>query len=273
MRGPFEGMLNIVRFNWPWYLNALIVVATSLLVALLVPLPEWVFWLLVLAAAGAAYFFVVSLWAAHLIYDRSPLYRWDWLKTTFPTAPRRLVNIHEGFDETSEALRQLYPQTPLTIFDLYHPLISTEPSIARARRYRPAKLPAISVDAAHLPAETASCDALLLFLAAHEIRTAEGRTRFVAELQRMLAPGGRLLLVEHLRNLPNTLAFGPGCLHFYPRCEWLRLVQESGLQLTQEQAITPFVRLFVLQKSGGGAGEEASWGCPAESPFHGSIRH
>jgi len=249
MRKPFEGMFTIVRFNWPWYLGALIVVATSLPVAVLVPLPGWMGWLFLLAAACAAYFFVVSLWAAHLIYDQSPLYRWGWLTTTLSAPLRQLVNIHEGFDETSEALRQLFPQARLTIFDLYNPLTSTEPSIARARRYRPAKLPAISVDAAHLPMETASCDGIVLFLAAHEIRTAEGRTRFFAELHRILGPGGQALLVEHLRNLPNALAFGPGCLHFYTRREWRRLVQESGLLLKEERAITPFVRLFVLKKT------------------------
>lgn len=198
---------------------------------------------------GPAYFFVASLWAAHLIYDQSPLYHWGWLTTTLSAPLRQLVNIHKGFDETSEALQQLFPQTRLTIFDLYNPLISTEPSIARARRYRPAKLPAISVDAAQLPLETSSCDGILLFMAAHEIRTAEGRTCFFAELQRILGPGGQALLVEHLRNLPNALAFGPGCLHFYPRREWRRLIQESGFQLKEEHAITPFVRLFVLQKS------------------------
>ena len=244
-----EGVFNIVRFNWPWYLIALIVVAISLSVAVLVPSPGWMGWLFLLAAAGAAYFFVASLWVAHLIYDRSPLYHWGWLTTTLPAPLRQLVNIHEGFDETSEALQQLFPQARLTIFDLYNPLTSTEPSIARARRSRPAQLPAISVDAAHLPMETSSCDGILLFMAAHEIRTAEGRTCFFAELQRILGPGGQALLVEHLRNLPNALAFGPGCLHFYPRREWRRLVQESGLQLTQEHAITPFVRLFVLRKS------------------------
>ncbi len=249
MRRPFEGMFNIVRFNWPWYLVALLVVVSSVPVVVLFPLPWWMGWLFLLAAAGAAYFFVASLWAAHLIYDQSPLYHWGWLTTTLSAPLRQLVNIHEGFGETSEALRQLFPQARLTIFDLYNPLTSTEPSIARARRYCPAKLPAISVDAAHLPMESSSCDGILLFMAAHEIRTAEGRTRFFAELQRILGPGGQALLVEHLRNLPNALAFGPGCLHFYPRREWRRLVQESGLQLTQEHAITPFVRLFVLKKT------------------------
>jgi hypothetical protein len=57
------------------------------------------------------------------------------------------------------------------------------------------------------------------------------------------------VVVEHLRDLANTLAFGPGALHFLPRREWLRLAAASGLALHDEARLTPFVRAFFLARA------------------------
>jgi len=65
-----------------------------------------------------------------------------------------------------------------------------------------------------------------------------------------LAPGGRLLLVEHLRDAWNFLAFGPGCWHFLPRGEWMERASEPGFRVEQELRKTPFVRVWLLRKDG-----------------------
>ena len=125
----------------------------------------------------------------------------------------------------------------------------TEPSIRRARRLTPAAFPALPADPNALPLETGTLEAAFVIFAAHEIRDAEARLRFFRELHRVLAPGGRLLLVEHLRDAANFLAFGPGFLHFLPRGEWLRLAHASGFAIVREFGITPFVRVFLLERS------------------------
>jgi SAM-dependent methyltransferase len=249
-RKPYEGVLNIVLFNWRLYVAACLLAVVCTIALLVLPWPSWLFVLLLVGVGGAGYFLIVSLAVSHIIYDRSPLYRWQWIKDVFPTAPQHITNIHAGFDESSEALHTMFPQAKLVILDLYDPKRMTEPSIAQARRLRPAKLSAISADPGAIPLADSSCDAVLLLFAAHEIRDAQERSRLFAEVKRILTPDGVVLLVEHQRDLANFLAFGLGFLHFYPHAEWLRLAAKNGLRVIRTFSITPFVGVFLWSKGG-----------------------
>jgi ubiquinone/menaquinone biosynthesis C-methylase UbiE len=87
-----------------------------------------------------------------------------------------------------------------------------------------------------------------VIFAAHELRSAKARESFFRELFRVLKPGGTVLLVEHLRDWKNFLAYGPGFLHFFSHREWTRLMAAASFQLTSESGITPWVRVFQLRK-------------------------
>jgi ubiquinone/menaquinone biosynthesis C-methylase UbiE len=121
-----------------------------------------------------------------------------------------------------------------------------EPSIARARRAGPHPAGTVSARGDALPLPDASADAVFLILAAHELRRADDRRALFREVGRILRAGGRLVLVEHLRDPANFLAFGPGSGHFYPRREWLGATREAGLTLHREIALTPFVRCLTF---------------------------
>src|SRR4051812_39955657 len=121
MRKPCEGMLNIVLFNWPLYVVALFLAIICTTILLVLPLPGWLVILLSVLACGSVYFLVVSLAVSYIIYDQSPLYRWMWIKDLLMIAPWQIANIHAGFDESSEALHNLFPQANLVIVDLYDP--------------------------------------------------------------------------------------------------------------------------------------------------------
>jgi ubiquinone/menaquinone biosynthesis C-methylase UbiE len=99
-----------------------------------------------------------------------------------------------------------------------------------------------------LPVGDGWADAVFLLLTAHEIRKAEDRDQFFAEVARILSPGGRVVLVEHLRDTWNAVAFGPGFFHFFSRGEWLRTAARARLRVESERRMTPFVRVFVLGK-------------------------
>ncbi len=135
------------------------------------------------------------------------------------------------------------------VVDIYDPQEMTEPSIARARRLHPAAESVLAGKLDALPLTDRDRDTVFLLFAAHEIRQSTRRTQFFLESARVLANSGQLLLVEHLRDWRNFVAFGPGFLHFHSRDEWLRLAHDAGLTVEREDRITPFVRCFVMTKA------------------------
>src|SRR5437879_11538854 len=248
-RGQFDCVLQLVRYNWTLYIVAVLV---SMLVVLLVDVvhpPAALAGLLILGALAAVFWLALSLAVSHYVYDRSDLYRWEWIRERTAANPRHVVNIHAGLDETSFALQKMYPAAEVTILDIYDPAEMPEPSIARARREARSPLPSVNADFRPLPLETASSDLVTVIFVAHELRRAAAKEAFFREASRVLQPGGRLLLVEHLRNGWNLAAFGPGAFHFFPRHEWLRVAGATGFQPGEEFSRTVFVRAFVFLRA------------------------
>ena len=202
--------------------------------------------LLLSAAAPTLFWLCSSLLVSHYIYDRFPLYDMSWLAGTLSQPPRRWVNIHAGLDETSLALQEMYPAAEVTILDIYDAAEMPEPSIARARREVGSTLASVNADFRKLPLATASADLVTVIFVAHELRRPASKEAFFRELRRVIKPAGRVLLVEHLRDAWNLLAFGPGAFHFFPRSEWLRVTDATGFQLSEEISRTVFVRAFVF---------------------------
>jgi len=246
-RGPYHGLLQILRYNQPVFAKTGMAALAAILAVVLLPMPRFVAVLATAATAAALLWSASSLLVSHWIYDRSPLREWDWLAGLFPAPPRRWTSLHAGLDETFGALARIFPAEAGTVLDIYDPVEMTEPSIARARRLsldRSAK----PADFRSLPLPDGSQDAVFLIFAVHELRRPESRLRLFQEIARVLAPGGRAVLVEHLRDGRNFLAFGPGFLHFLPRREWLRVAAAAGLAVREERRVTPFVAVLVLEK-------------------------
>jgi len=248
-RGKYQGMLQILSFNWRLYLAAVIV-----LVANVPCLIRWRLSLLgriavISSFAITAFWTTLSLAVSHWVYDRSGICEWTWIKDCLPEPPRRWANIHAGLDESSPALAQLFPGTEGSAWDIFDPLEMTEASIAEARLRGAKSLPATHANFRALPLADQTLDAVFLIFAAHEIRRTPARREFFKELKRVLKSSGRVLMVEHLRDWHNFLAYGPGCFHFLSRRTWLSAAAQTGFIVEREFGITPFVRIFILQKN------------------------
>jgi len=247
-RTPLQGVGQILYFNWPFYAGTLAAVSAGLAGLAFAPVPPSIR-AAGFAGAGVALFWSASsLLASYWIYDASDLCAWRWIEAWFERPPRSWINVHAGLDESTPSLLRSFPSGCRGVYDLYDPSITPEGSIARARRRHPAE-GAVPVDCRALPDASASLEAAFVIFAAHELREASVRDAFFAELRRVLVPGGKVLLVEHLRDGVNFLAFGPGAFHFLPRREWLRLAAGAGFTVAREEARTPFVRVLLLERS------------------------
>jgi SAM-dependent methyltransferase len=247
-RGQFDGVLQIVRYNWTFYVAATVVSALVVGLVLVIHPPTGLAALLILGAVAAVFWLALSLAVSHYVYDRSDLYRWQWIRERVAPNPGHVVNIHAGLDETSLALQEMYPAAEVTILDIYDPAEMPEPSIARARREERPMLASVNADFRKLPLGTASADFVTVIFVAHELRRAASKEAFFGELARVVKPGGSVLLVEHLRDAWNLVAFGPGAFHFFPRREWLRVAAATGFEMREEILRTVFVRALVFRR-------------------------
>ncbi len=246
-RKPFQGVGNILRFNWPFYALAgtLLLLLFAGSYRLPAHLQTWAW----LAMGGAAAGIAISTIVSWVVYDASDLYQLKWLPAA-ESPPLKILNIAAGFDEVSPLLQERFPGAQLAIADFYDPRRHTEASIRRARNAYPPQPGTVAVETRKLPFETASFGVIVAMLAAHEIRDPEERTLFFKELHRVLKPDGHIFITEHLRDWANFAAYSIGAFHFHSRAAWLRNFKESRLRLAGEQKTTPFVTTFILVPDG-----------------------
>ena len=248
-RTRFQGVAQIVRFNWPFYLTATVLLFAGTCATLTVSTPLFVRGILFAAIAAAVFWLITSLIISHYIYDRAGIYDAVWIQRALSTPPKRWASFHAGLDEFSALLRRLYPDSEGLVVDLFDPNEMTEPSIKRARRFTNESTRSIHVNFRALPMLDNELDAAFVFFSAHELRKPESRIKFLTELRRVMRPSGEIILLEHLRDWPNFFAFGPGCFHFHSQRTWNRSIGSAGLLVLKEFTLTPFVHAFVLRKS------------------------
>ena len=246
-RGKWDGMLAIARFNWPFYAAAGVMMLLGLAGLAVSGLFAVAAGLLVLSCA---YFLIGSLGVSHWVYDRSDLYGWAWLDRALEgTRMEKAALCHSGFDEASEMLKRKFLQAAWSVLDHYDPATMTEASIRRARKLFPPTDGTVAAQFNAWPLDESSVDVIFGMLAIHELRSDAERVAWFAEARRCLADGGKVVLVEHVRDLANFVAFGPGFLHFHSVAAWRISWEAGGLKLDDSFRITPLVRVFILQRS------------------------
>ncbi len=248
MRKPFQGVWNIVRFNWHFYVLSF---GALLFLLLLSKYTNSTFrpYLIIITLIIFLPTFI-SLGVSYYVYDLSGFYNLNWISAFIDTEKNTIININAGFDETSFLLKNKFSNSELLVLDFYDQKKHTEVSINRARKAYALFPNTKSVTANNLPLLDNSADKIFVIFAAHEIRDGQERMEFFKELKRVLKPTGEILITEHLRDVPNFLAYTIGFLHFYSKQTWLQTFKLTGLSLKNEQKITPFISTFTLTKYG-----------------------
>jgi SAM-dependent methyltransferase len=245
-RHALQGVWTVVRFNWHLHAAALSIAAASLSGSCFLSGISAI--LLIGVGACVLATVAVSLVATWWAYDASGLHQLDWLRAEISGAGSA-AHIHAGFDELSERLAGIFPETSWQVWDFYDPEKHTEISIRRARKARPPVPGTVAVRTDCLPQPTDSLDRVLLFLAAHEIRDHEERVRFFREIRRVLRTEGRVIVTEHLRDAANIAVYSLGAWHFHTQREWLRTFEAAGFQVTEMFRNNRFITTFVLKSS------------------------
>ena len=242
-RKKFQGVLNILSFNRHFYIIGLIVlmlITTSWL------LFNWSNSLFYSIAIAFLYGLLMPLIVSAYVYDYSGYYNFNWLMdcNLNDISPENIVNINAGFDETSFILKNHFPKSHLQVFDFYNPKQHTEQAIIRARKVSLVYPNTKQIDTDTIPQKSKSIDLVFLLSAAHEIRSYNEKVEFLKECKRICKPKGKVIMVEHLRDVPNFLAFSVGFTHFFSRKLWKKAYIEAGFSNISEIKFTPFMSIF-----------------------------
>lgn len=248
MRKPFQGVINIIKFNWQFYMIATGLIAGLLIVNLMAGPSSRGFTLMIVIIVLLP--ILISLSVSYYIYDVSNLYSLDWLDVAVLNPGGKILNVNAGFDETSILLHDKYPGAELIVFDFYDPVKHTAVSIRRARKSYPPFPGTVAITTSQIPLEDKSIENIFVILAAHEIRGTFERINFFKELNRVIGSGGKIIVTEHLRDLPNFLAYNIGFFHFLSASMWNNTFNGAGLTIAGKIKITPFITTYILHKNG-----------------------
>ncbi|MFS4491991.1 class I SAM-dependent methyltransferase [Maribacter sp. 2308TA10-17] len=242
-RRKFQGVLNILSFNRHFYVIGLIVLAIISIGLMLLKVPTFFTWIIV---GAFLYGLIAPLIVSAYVYDFSGYYDFNWLKTLKlkDSEPKQLININAGFDETSFILDSNFPNSDLKVFDFYDAKRHTEPAIIRARKVSLVYPNTTQIKADEIPLSDTSVDLIFLLSAVHEIRSHKEKVAFLKECHRICKPNGKVITVEHLRDIPNFFAFSIGFTHFFSRKAWKKAFKEAGFSSFEETKFTAFMSIF-----------------------------
>lgn len=242
-RRKFQGVLNILSFNRHFYVIGFALLALSVLLKVFFAFPDLLFYLLI---AAFVYGLIMPLLVSAYVYDFSGYYTFDWLKKfrLNDSSGNKIININAGFDETSFILKEKFPRSNLRVLDFYDPGLHTEAAIVRARKVSFVYPDTQQISTAHIPLDNNSFDLIFMLSAVHEIRSNREKEVFLAECRRICKPEGSVIMVEHLRDIPNFFAFSVGFTHFFTKRVWRKAFENGGFSSFEETKFTPFMSIF-----------------------------
>jgi SAM-dependent methyltransferase len=246
-RKKFQGVLNILSFNRHFYIAGLAVLLAITICGIIF---NWPAALLLIITIAFIYGLVMPLIVSAYVYDFSGYYDLNWLNNEINKNATidQIVNINAGFDETSFILEDRFPNCDLKVFDFYNAKQHTEPAIKRARKVSSVYPGTKQIASNLIPLNDQSADYIFLLSAAHEIRSHQEKVMFLKECNRLCKPNGKVIMVEHLRDLPNFLAFSIGFCHFFSRYTWKKAFSSAGFSGFKETKFTPFMSIFTCTR-------------------------
>jgi ubiquinone/menaquinone biosynthesis C-methylase UbiE len=245
-RKKFQGVLNILSFNRHFYIFGIVVLAIIVISHQIFRWSDIVFWIIIISFL---YGLIMPLLVSAYVYDFSGYYNFKWLKKCKidESEVKQILNINAGFDETSFIIKNNFPNADLNVFDFYDAERHTEPAIIRARKVSMVYPNTQQMKSNSMEMSDHSVDLIFLLSAVHEIRSNDEKIQFLKECHRVCKPNGKVIMVEHLRDLPNFFAFSVGFTHFFSKKIWKNAFKNSGFTTFEEVKFTPFMSIFICK--------------------------
>lgn len=242
-RHKFQGVLNILSFNRHFYVVGFLALALIIGSTFIINWPKVIYCVVLWAFI---YGLTMPLLVSAYVYDLSGFYKFDWLKKMKieDTKDKYNLNINAGFDETSFIIKSILPNAKLQVYDFYNAKQHTEPAIVRARKVSLVYPNTQQISSTSIPLDDHSVDNIFLLSAIHEIRRHDEKVHFLKECRRVCKPNGNVIMVEHLRDFPNFVAFTIGFTHFFSKATWKKAMEEAGFSSFKETKFTPFMSIF-----------------------------
>ncbi len=232
------GLGRVVAFNWPKYVVAGFFVVVGL--ALTTSTHGMIFVASVLGLAALVYGIAASLVATWWVYDHRAAELYCAIASECQSDLPWIL-VHAGLDESRGRLDALIGPSAQQI-DV-GPSADRSRSLARAHR-----LVGRQGDRwnGSLPLEGASIGFAVVLFGIHELAPVDSAL-LLQELQRVVVAGGSIVIVEHLRDIPNALVFGPAALHFSSGRRWKTAIAQAGLVASRSKRVAAFVTVFCMR--------------------------
>lgn len=245
-RKKFQGVLNILSFNRHFYIFGIAVLALVVISHQIFRWSDILYWIIIISFL---YGLMMPLLVSAYVYDFSGYYNFKWLKKCKidESEVKQILNINAGFDETSFIIKNNFPNADLNVFDFYDAERHTEPAIIRARKVSMVYPNTQQMKSNSMEMSDHSVDLIFLLSAVHEIRSNDEKIQFLKECHRVCKPNGKVIMVEHLRDLPNFFAFSVGFTHFFSKKIWKNAFKNSGFTTFEEVKFTPFMSIFICK--------------------------
>ncbi len=248
-RKPLQGVINILDFNRHFYYIGFGLSIAWIIICLTPLFGLYANQLLIFGLILIFIGLLIPLFASAYVYDLANYYQLKWLEKSLPNlSNEKVANIHAGFDETSILIQKRFPKLDIIAYDFYNKEEHTEIAIKRARRKSLPIKNTRTISTHSIEENNQAFDHIFFLSALHEVRKREEKIIFLNECKRVLKDDGTILIVEHLRDVPNFLAFHIGFFHFFSKKEWMICFKHANLKVVEEKKHTPLLTIFKLEK-------------------------
>jgi SAM-dependent methyltransferase len=231
-----SGVGRVICFNWPKYVGALI---TLTVLGIAQTLANGLLRLgLVVLLLGLTYGIFASLVATWWAYDYRACEVYQAIATGHRAGGSWLL-VHAGLDESYGRLTEQIGE-PAAIVDVGPPG-TTSRSLKRAH----ALVGRTGVPISKVSDfKSASIDTVVVLFGIHELRDPQQAVALLTEMRRITRPSGSILIIEHLRDVPNFSVYGPAILHFGSASQWKKAILSSSLRLRSLHRVAGLISIL-----------------------------